>query len=577
MAFLEVRDLSVRYPGQSEPVISGVSFSVEIGENILLLGPSGSGKSTLILALNGIIPQSVEAEIEGEVLLNGQNVLDKGVRETSREIGILFQDPDTQFCMLTVEDEVAFGLENLRLGREEMAKRIESGLAAVGLLPYLERNISELSGGLKQKLGLACLLAMDQPLLILDEPTANLDPKGAREVLDALDALARSRNKTLLFVEHQLDRIVPLIDRVLVLNRKGSLVYDGPPRPLFADRSEELVKEGIWVPRIPLAARQWAEKGWRWPVFPLTLEEWENGQPPSAHSPSERAITSSEHTMRSVDDAMEANYENGAPDPILEVREVAFAYGNQSVLKEVSFNVYPGEIVALLGVNGAGKSTLAQILMKLLVPTKGTVMFAGKPLEAWSARQLYRSAGFVFQNPEHQFVADTVEKELSYGFEKSGMARDKWWPRVQEQMERFGLTPYRHHNPYQLSQGQKRRLSVATMMVHDQQLLILDEPTFGQDLSNTESIMHMLSRLSGEGKAILLITHDLELVYAYAKRALVLDDGKIVFDGAPATLFADDEKLDRLGMEKPLTCVLAERVKAMKGGRTDCAGIVATP
>ena len=157
MAFLEVRDLSVRYPGQSEPVISGVSFSVEIGENILLLGPSGSGKSTLILALNGIIPQSVEAEIEGEVLLNGQNVLDKGVRETSREIGILFQDPDTQFCMLTVEDEVAFGLENLRLGREEMAKRIESGLAAVGLLPYLERNVSELSGGLKQKLGLACL------------------------------------------------------------------------------------------------------------------------------------------------------------------------------------------------------------------------------------------------------------------------------------------------------------------------------------------------------------------------------------------------------------------------------------
>lgn len=551
---ITLNDVSVKYPGATVPVVNKMSFHVAKGERLLITGPSGCGKSTLAYVLNGTLPRSIEAELTGDVALGGQLVAEQSVKQIAEKVGILFQDPESQFCMQTVEEEVAFGLENLCIPTMEMEDRIEQSLVQVGLGTERKTQLHELSGGMKQRLGLACLLAMNPEVLILDEPTANLDPQGADELLRIVMQLAESSGKTLILIEHRLDRIVPHLDRVLLMNREGTLIADGSPRELFGHQQQLFKQEGAAIPAVCERAIAFEAKGFIWSPFPLTVAEGNEQLIMNDRQANRtRDLFSTDATGAEHRDVDHRQVSMAKVAPIMKVCDLAFRYEQKEVLRGVSFNLYPGAITVLLGMNGAGKSTLVQLLMKLLKPTSGTVRLYDTPLTMWRDRELYRKVGYVFQNPEHQFLRDSVEAELAFGFEWSGLPQDQWQHKVETQLEEFGLEHVRAQHPFQLSQGQKRRLSVATMLSHDQELLLFDEPTFGQDAHYTEALMTMMAELRDEGKALLMITHDVELVYRYADQALVLHEGTIAFDGDPNELFADFNLLKRCGLQKPLS------------------------
>jgi energy-coupling factor transporter ATP-binding protein EcfA2 len=559
MDYLKTRDLTVRYPFQHTDVLKGVNLNIQKGEKVLILGPSGGGKSTLALTLNGIIPKSMEAEIEGSVVIDGKSPLELSFSEIAQHVGILFQDPETQFCMLTVEDEILFGLENLRLSKDEMERRIEKSLQLVGLAKWRKAQLKELSGGMKQKLGIACLLAMDPEVFILDEPTANLDPASTEEIFELLIKLCDDLNKTLIFVEHKLDHLLPHLERVIVLGKDGQIIADEAPRTIFNDHYTNITEQGIWVPQICKYAKLLEQKGMKWGKLPLSQKEWE-----------EEWEKQGINLLKSNKQTNLVRKDIGLLSPILKLKSVAFSYKNHNVLKNINFSLQPGDFAALLGPNGTGKSTLAQLLIGLLKSEKGDLYFNGMSLGEQKAHELMQNVGFVFQNPEHQFVCDTVEQELAYGLKLLGWKEEAWQPRVNELLEKFHLVHYKYHNPFSLSQGQKRRLSVATMLTNDQELLILDEPTFGQDFVNTEALMDLLQELNQSGKTILMITHDMELVYKYANKVLLLHEGEMVYEGDVNTFFEEKQLLEKSSIKLPISYCLQPWVRAFEEAKMLC-------
>ncbi|MBB5173412.1 ABC transporter ATP-binding protein [Texcoconibacillus texcoconensis] len=553
MSQIKIDDLTVRYPFQNADILTNINVDIEKGENILILGPSGGGKSTLAFTLNGLIPNSFDVETSGRVLIDKQPVTDIGLREMSQQIGILFQDPETQFCMETVEEEVLFGLENLQYSKKDMEKRMLDSLTFVGLQNWRSSRIHELSGGMKQKLGIACILAMDPDVLILDEPTANLDPASTTEMFALFERISRQFNKTIILIEHKLDQVLSTIDRVLVLNRHGKLMADATPRAVFENDYDQLTKEGVWVPQLVQYAKQLEKKGIKWPAMPLTFTEWQQawqalGLPEPTEE--ERHLTEEE--------------EGVSREPILQINNVSFSYKNRTVLEEVKLSVQKGDFLAIVGPNGAGKSTLSQMLIGLLQPEHGEIVIDGVSYEKLRSEALMRQIGFVFQNPEHQFIADSVEEELAYGFKVQGWKEADWKPYVNELLDTFQLTEQAAQNPFSLSQGQKRRLSVATMLTNDQEILILDEPTFGQDQENTEALMALLKDWHARGKTIIMITHDMDLVYQYADHVALLQSGKVAYHGHPSIFFQRSHLLKKASIQRPLSYELQPWVHAVQ-------------
>ncbi|RSL35274.1 ABC transporter ATP-binding protein [Salibacterium salarium] len=524
MIDIQTTDVSVRYPMQNKPSLPPVSLEIDQGEKILLLGASGSGKSTLALALQGLIPRTIDAEKTGSVAIKGMAPESWSITDACQHVGILFQDPETQFCMVTVEEEIIFGLENIGISVDEIETRLENSLAMTGLTKRRHDSINNLSGGLKQKTAIACLLAIDPETMVLDEPTANLDPQSTEDILQLWMDIAENKNKTLLFIEHNIGNLLPDIDRVIVLSKNGGVITEGPPREVFRHSFSALEEEGVWIPTICREALKLEAEGkMNWSQLPLSLEEWET------------ECTKIGMEKSDIDSTTAEKNQIRNEKPLMEVRNVSFSYRDHQALTNIQFNLYAGEFVALAGANGAGKSTLAKLLAGIHVPSTGSIIRNGTPSENMRTDDIMKQTGFVFQNPEHQFICDTVEDELSYGWRIAGVAQKEWQKDVEEMLAMFHLTDKRHENPFSLSQGQKRRLSVATMLTSKQDLLILDEPTFGQDEANTSALMNILQNLHRNGKTILMITHDMELIEQYAEKVLLVDEGAIKYDGAVDT------------------------------------------
>ncbi|WP_305849848.1 ATP-binding cassette domain-containing protein [Thermaerobacter sp. PB12/4term] len=548
------RDLTIRYPDRRDPALRGVSLSIPAGQRVLLLGPSGSGKSTLALALAGLIPAVVEAEV-------------KGILEPARQAGVLFQDPEAQFCLFTVDEEVAFGLENRCVPPAAMPARVARALAATGLDVPFGHPIHALSGGQKQRLALAAVLALEPDMLILDEPTAQLDPAGRALVLENLYGLGRQ--VTVLVVEHNLDGVVDWVDRVVLLGPSGTLLADGPPDRVLAEQRAALDAFGIWRPRswgpfwvpqveafrrsAPPAALPGAASGRASGPAPAGTE-WTGAGEQSLGAP---AIAPQAEVPSSLDGAASpgsgpgsAGAAAGFPGarngpgalpgrsalPLVRMEGVTAAHGSRTVWSGVSLTLRPGEWVAVLGANGSGKSTFLQVAAGLQPPAAGRVVHGpalkGRPGE--TAR-----IGFVFQNPEHQFVTDTVHDEIALGGRLAGVPEAELAARVKALIQRFGLEGLEAVHPYTLSQGQKRRLSVASMLVVPRPLLFLDEPTFGQDARTAAALLGELMEVYRQGTTLVMATHDLELALAVATRVLVFGQGRLLYDGPPAGL-ADD-------------------------------------
>ncbi|WP_157496849.1 ABC transporter ATP-binding protein [Leifsonia sp. Leaf264] len=464
-----------RHAGRRSHAVSGLDLRIEPGERVLLLGPSGAGKSTLLAALAGVLGGDDEGEESGRLAIDGSDP-----RHSRGRAGLVLQDPDAQLVLARIGDDVAFGCENLGVPREETWRRVGEALDSVGLDLPLDTPTSVLSGGQKQRLALAGVLAMRPGLVLLDEPTANLDPDGVIEVRDAVARSLDRTGATLIVVEHRVDVWLPVVDRVIVIDPAGGLLADGPPESVLTGHGERLAAAGVWVP------------GW----------------PPAA--PVRRRDSVPAASVLTVDDVAVGRTPFAARRP-----EVA-ASG-------ISFEVAAGRALALTGPNGSGKSTTALTIAGLLAPVDGAVRASRMLADGldpsphrWRSRELLPRIGTVFQDPEHQFLAPTVRTELLVGPRAVRMDPAAASARADSLLERLRLSRLAEANPFTLSGGEKRRLSVATVLATAPGLLVLDEPTFGQDAITWAELMALLAELLDQGTAVVAVTHDRHVVEAIA-------------------------------------------------------------
>lgn len=503
------KNLSVQFYGREAPVLSDMTLSFQQGERVLILGPSGCGKSTLIQTLSGVIPKAVDAMMKGSV-------------QRPERIGMLFQDPDSQFCMSAVDDEIAFSLENRSMAPEQMPSAIQRAKQRAGIGSLDGKTlISTLSGGMKQRLALAAVLALDPEVLFLDEPTAQIDPAGTKKIIDVLEQLDRSR--AIILVDHQIDEIIEWMDRVILLGPEGQVIADDKPLRVFEQHEKQIDTYGIWKPRL-------------WPAT------WSQ-------------ILSGEDSQRVASWKSVRGDREKSERPLLKITDGALVRKKQKVFSGIDVTINRGDWVAVMGPNGAGKSSFLQTIMGLLRLSKGMMTYyfhEGEKKAPIKPEKLSESIGFVFQNPEHQFVTDHVEDEVEFAGKVEGWPSEEIKARCDLLLSEFHLTSFRKVNPYTLSVGQKRRLSVASMLLKKHELLLLDEPTFGQDRAMTDELLTRLDRLRQSGMTMMMATHDVEIAYRYANRLLVVAKGELLYDGEPYTFFNNSNLLRQTELQEPL-------------------------
>ena len=549
MALLEVRDVRIRHDDRESFTPDGASFTVDAGEVVLLLGPSGSGKSTLALALNGLIPQAIPAALEGSVLIGGLDTTVETVGRMSAHVAMVFQDPDSQIVTGTLIDEVSFGPENLLVPVEEVLERSERALRQVGLWEKRGENPDRLSGGGRQRLAIACALALGSPLIVLDEPTANLDPAGIDEVYAVLRDLVSQGGHTIVLVEHNLDAAIDLVDRAVVIDRAGRVAFDGPVRSVLTENTDALLAMGVWLPVSTLAALRLRDAGVALPELPLTPRDL------AAALDAVDVLPGVSPVERSRDQIAPAEI----LPPAVSVRDLTVKRGRSVLLRNVDLEVASGEFVAIVGVNGAGKTTLLQAIAGVVAPPRGAVSVGGLDPATADVRRLAASVGFVFQNPEHQFIRATVAEELAHGLEIARLDASEIDERVDGMLRRFGLEAERDVHPFLLSGGQKRRLSVGTALIAGAPVLALDEPTFGQDRERAAALLDLLAQLNDEGTTVLVVTHDMQLVADYSSSVAIVRDGELL-SYTPTRVALAGDALERAGLRPP---PLAQAMRAL--------------
>lgn len=528
---IEFQNVSFRYAGAEKDALHGINATIRPGEIVLVTGPAGSGKTTFCSCINGLVPHYHEGELSGEVIVRSYNTRRARIGGLASLVGMVFQDPDSQLVTSSVADEVAFGPENLGVPRAEINQRVVEALSATRLLGFEDREPHNLSGGEQQACAIAATYAMHPEIYVMDEPLANLDPAGRRQVLQVMVDVAKQRQKTLIIVEHSLEEVLPLVDRVLVMN-EGQVVRDG---------SVEAVLAAGDIPGVftrPAIVRL-ADK------FNLDLQTFSaekfyadlNARAPLGMiSPAEVAPPVSANTLA----------------PIIEIQDVYYTYKNRTpALRGVSLMIRAGELVAMLGRNGSGKTTLARHIIGLLQPERGRVIVAGRDVAITPTHELTQEIGFCFQNPNHQLVSFNVRDEMTFGLKAHNIDPAEFDQRVQRALELVDLLDVRDAEIFDLGKGQKQRLALASVLTLDPKILVIDEPTTGQDPQMTREIFDILKHLNVLGTTVLLITHRVDYAAAYANRAVVMNRGEISFDGSVLELISNLEIMQANSLDLP--------------------------
>jgi energy-coupling factor transport system ATP-binding protein len=547
---LEVSRLSFSFETDQPPILKELSFSIKDDETVLVLGPSGSGKSTLAYCLNNLYPGAVDGIMSGTLHFRGRNSASFLPGEINQSIGLVMQDPDAQFCMLTVEDEIAFVLENISIPRAKMDQKIDLALELVNMQSLKTRMIHSLSGGQKQKLAIACALAMEPELLILDEPTANLDPASSSELIQTLKRLKEHHSLCILVIEHNVDYWLEIVDRCIILNSEGQMIFDGGTRECFSVYVEDLAKEGIWLPLPVDAGLKLKEAGMleTADTVPMTIDEIIMGS---------KNIKQSINFLKNQRSIKEITSDHS----IFEVNKIYYKKNDVEILKNLSFSIAPGEFIAIAGSNGSGKTTFSRCLAGLSPISKGKINFFESPLDAWKEKLKWKKLGYVFQNPEHQFITDSVYDEIHYSL--SGNHAELW--KSEEIITQLNMTSHINSHPFSLSQGQKRRLSVAVMLINGQEVLILDEPTFGQDAITSREIINLVMSSVPDTGCVIMITHDMNLIDQYADKVLVLNHGEALFFGPPGELWLDENTVTKANLKLPFIKELEKKLQMYNG------------
>lgn len=530
---LKTVNLSLTHTNQDKAVLNDISLNFDENKLYLLLGPSGCGKSSLTNVLAGIIPNNISGKITGDVLFDDYSILQKQTYEISLKVGYVMQDADSQFCTYKVEDELLFGLENLKYSKKEMDIRLNRILDLMNIKDIRYKSLNSLSGGQKQKVAIASVLILDPPVVIFDEPTANLDPATSKEIFQLINKIKCEYKKTIIIIEHKLDYLIEYVDYVYILSNNGMVDSSGTPKEVFRYLLDTNKRPEFHYPQI--------------------IDLWK-----AINAPYEDISFNLKDCIKYIKDKYfyknsntEYNVEK-LNSKILEAQNIRYKVNDSQIINDLSFEVEKGDLMAIVGQNGAGKSTIASILLNLNKNYQGNIIIDGKLIKSYKRKDLWHKAGLVFQNPEWQFISYNVSDELKFSLKDLKLDKNEEEKCISECLERFKLLEYKDYNPYLLSQGQKRRLSVATMLITGQDILILDEPTYGQDYDNQTELLEYLSELNKEGITIIIITHDMDLVVNYCNKVMVMKDGNSLYYGDNKTLFENDTIIDEAKLLRPI-------------------------
>ncbi len=501
------------YSDAERPALEDINLNILDGEFLLVSGPTGSGKSSLCRCLNGLIPNFYGGHLFGRVEVQGLDTSEHSTKELAEIVGMIFQDPENQLFTVDVEREIAFGLENLGFSENIITKRIEEALDAVGISHLRYRQLQELSSGEKQKTALASVMALHPDILVLDEPTSQLDPKGAEEILMVVEKLNDELGITVVLVEHRLDRVVHHVDRMLLMC-DGRVLRDGSPREIL--RSGEIESIRVGVPPVARLIKELARRGVKVKKTPLTVKE---ARPILDQAFRETSFTPKEE-------------ERPKGDLIIEIRGLSYTYPNGPIaLKNINLKIHEREFVSIIGRNASGKTTLTKHFNGLLKPTQGNIAIYGVDTSKASVAELARMVGYVFQNPNVHLIGETVEEEILSSLKHLDLSEDEIEQRVTQVLEEFSLLPYRDQYPRYLSGGEREKAAIASVIARSPKILVLDEPTRGMDYGLKNDLMGFLDKYRKRGNTIILVTHDIETVADYSDRVILMSEGRVILDG----------------------------------------------
>jgi energy-coupling factor transporter ATP-binding protein EcfA2 len=546
---VKIENLSYHPMGADHDILKEVNLQIEKGDFILLLGPSGCGKSMLTRCMNGLIPHLDEGELRGVVRVQGKDTREHKIHEFSSVIGMVFQNPDDQIVSLIVVDEVAWGVENQGLSRELIIQRVTRALDLLGITDIKDRLTFAISGGQKQKVSIASNLAMEQVMLILDDPTTDLDPICKGEVIQAMAKLHAELGITFLVIEHDLNDLIELANRI-VLMENGQVILEGTPGEMLTHHYDKLVDLGVNIPQHAEIAHFILDRlgsqvecpGDKEGAFEL-LRQYVEKYPALPRKAKKEVIEWGE--------------------TVIKVEHMDFSYNSRSkILSDLNFEVKKGEFLAIVGANGSGKSTLVNNFTGLLKPDKGQVLINGHDTKKMKMSELLRDLGYVFQNPDHQLFANTVFAEVAFSLQLRKVAENEVTNRVEETLKFMDLWNLRDRHPSSLSRGQRQKLAVATALIHKPNIMLLDEPTTGQDRISLNSLMTLMINLNREGNTTIMVTHDMDIVAAYATRVMVMSNGRFVFDGRLEDVFYDQyETLSQMNLKPPTVVDFCRRLE----------------
>ena len=537
-AMIELKDFSFQYKAQSEPTLKNLNLTIYKGEKVLIVGPSGSGKSTIGQCLNGIIPNIYKGTSSGQFLIQGKEAFDLSIYEKSHLVSTVLQDTDGQFIGLSVAEDLAFALENDMVDLGTMKERVQSWAERLDLMKLLDHRPQDLSGGQKQRVSLAGVLIDESPILLFDEPLANLDPKSGQDIIDLIDQIHEEQGTTTIIIEHRLEDVLNRpIDRVILINQ-GQVLFNGQPDDLL--RTTLLAENGI-----------------REPLYLTTLRQLGQDISKLPHLDKVEKLPLGDVSV----DIPTPHFEKGAEaETILELGHLNFAYREgQPILKDLSLTIPKGQRLAIVGKNGAGKSTLAKAICGF-IQTEGTYFSKGEDIKGDSVKERAERVGYVLQNPNQMISTNMIFDEVALGLRLRNVPEAQIESRVHQALKTCGLYEFRKWPISALSYGQKKRVTIASILVLGPEILVLDEPTAGQDQRNYTEIMEFLDSLQQKGHTIIMITHDMQLMLDYSDRAIVVTDGRIIADLSPAELFTRPDILGQANLKETSIFALANRL-----------------
>ena len=541
---ISFKNFSFKYNNVVDKTLKNIDLTINKGEKVLIVGPSGSGKSTLSHCINGLIPFSYNGEIEGELIIDNIKPYEESLSDVSKKVGTILQDQDSQFIGLSVGEDVAFNFENNAMPLKEMKVKVIDALELVNMVDFINHSPYELSGGQKQRVSLAGVLGSDAEVLLFDEPLANLDPASGKEIMQLINDIHEKTNKTIIIVEHRIEDVLEQpFDKVIVIN-KGEVQGFGTPDEIL--KSDLLKNNGLREP--------------------LYLEAMKLAGCDISGSENLKDLTNIDEKNKEVLKNWFNNETSNKDsiikeEKILEVKNLAFSHdGIKNTINDVSFHLNKGEILAVLGNNGAGKSTLCRLITGILKPQKGSIFLNNQCIDSWSIKQKGSAIGYVMQNPNQMISQHMIKDEIALGLKCRNYSKEEIDKKVEEVLKICGLYPYRNWPVSALSYGQKKRVTIASILAINPEVIILDEPTAGQDYKHYTEFMEFIKELSAQGISIILITHDMQLTLEYCHRAVVLSGGEKIADDKPSNILTDENIIKKANLKETSLSTLAKSI-----------------